>query len=119
MSRYFCSICGKVLLEEFTIGYICACCGNESCVSDDLLPEELEKFTNQDFNSAGYVKSDLEKYDRMPVEVAHRLLRAKWINSGCKWKFNDENEMPNDWGLEKAKQQLSNIDEDIDDYINR
>ncbi|MBM7616094.1 hypothetical protein [Alkaliphilus hydrothermalis] len=118
MEKFFCPICGNQLIEEFAIGDICSCCGNESCVDDDILSNELAKFNDEDFLIAGCNKSELKKLTRMPFEVAHRLLRAKWINDGCKWVFNSRNEKPNDWSLEKAKQQLSNINEDIDNYIN-
>jgi len=111
MNRFYCPICGKELVEEFAIGDICSCCGNESCVSDDILSDELIKFSNKDFACAGYNRRELEEYSVMPIKIAHKLLRANWINNGCIWKYNDLNEMPCNWSMDKAKEQLINIDE--------
>ena len=155
---YLCPICGNLLEDLFVSGIICPCCGNEAGFNDDILYEELGKFSNKDFEISKIKKEDLKKYDELeitrgkgiskeeakqilkkewekygaeidkeflhrymeqpiPKEIAYKLLRAKWINNGCKWKWNDKNEKPNDWSMEKAKEQLENINININDYL--
>lgn len=117
MDKHFCPICGNRLLDEFATGDICSCCGNESGFDDDILSEELVKFSDEDFTAAKLKKSELEKYPLMPLDIAYHLLRAKWIVQGCKWKYNMRNEKPDSWGIEEAEKQLKNIDVNINNYM--
>ncbi|SHK54311.1 hypothetical protein [Paramaledivibacter caminithermalis] len=119
MEKYYCPICGYELKEEFSIGIICPCCGNESGFEDDILFDELKEFSSKDFKVAKVDKDELirKSIEPIPIKIAYRLLRAKWINKGCKWTYNSKNERPKDWGIEKAKEQLKNIGVDIDNYL--
>lgn len=105
------------MLEEFATGEICPCCGNESGFDDHILAEELVKFSDEDFAAAKLKKSELEKYPLISLDIAYHLLRAKWIVQDCKWKYNMRNEKPGNWGIEKAEEQLKNIDVNINDYL--
>jgi hypothetical protein len=109
MEHYFCYICGNKLSDRFVAGEICSCCHNEAGFDDDILKSELDdKFIDVDFVQARINKKDLMQYEKIPVEIAYQLLRAKWINGGCIWHNKDK--QPDNWNLDKAKEQMKNCE---------
>lgn len=116
----YCPICGNKLEGPFARGDICNCCGNEARYDDDITFRELKRFTFKDFKMSRRGAKRFKPFDEaLPLDIAHDLLRAKWINNGCKWRYNSYGEKPVGWNLEMAKQQLRNINIDIEEYLSR
>ncbi|QUH27748.1 hypothetical protein [Vallitalea guaymasensis] len=111
MNKFYCPICGNQLVEAFSIGDICSCCGNE-CGCDERIIRELvdgtyDKITLDTLNNISYLTK----------EEAHEYLRKQWILQGLNWKYNDCNEKPEAWNFEMARKQLTNININLDDYL--
>ncbi|WXR60228.1 hypothetical protein WG909_07785 [Peptostreptococcaceae bacterium AGR-M142] len=118
----YCPVCGFKLIKELVPGSICDCCGYEYDVTDYITLEELEiskDYKNFILNSLQNKILDLNinKENVLPIDIVHEILRSKWIYYGCKWKWNDKNKKPKDWGIDRAKKQLQNINIDIDIYL--
>jgi len=123
MSEFYCPICGNVLKEEFAIGDICPCCGNESECDDHIDKWHIIKQDEEHYfsvlkevcelheNGKEVPKEKREYLDSMiyTKEEAWEILRKKWIDEGFKWKWNNKNEKPAGWNEEMAKCQLHNI----------
>lgn len=118
MKKHYCPICGNELESAYEIGDICPCCRNECDFSDDVLAEELVKFCDKDFESAGYDKHKLAAtYPDLPQKMARQLLRAQWINNQDESKLNIINKEMNNRSITRAEKQLRNINVDIHDYL--
>ncbi|MTI47654.1 MAG: hypothetical protein FH761_07415 [Firmicutes bacterium] len=65
MKKYFCPICGNSLDEEFSIGNICPCCGNESEFHDDISVEYLKRSNKLPIPS-GINISDYRDFEILP-----------------------------------------------------
>lgn len=117
MLVFYCPICGNVLKEEFAIGVICPCCGNESECDDHMEKWHLIKQDEERYYST--LKELCEKGEELSEEKreylnsmiytkeeAWEILRNRWIEEGFKWKFSNK---PNGWNEEMAKRQLQNI----------
>ncbi|MCY6485512.1 hypothetical protein OW763_14350 [Clostridium aestuarii] len=119
--KHFCPICGCYEPEnQFSIGEICPCCGNEIGCDDDIekpninqeqyfqmIQISIDSYENGK-EVPNHVKQFLEnaKYSE---DEAWEILRNKWIEKGCPWKYNFKGERPENWGIELAKLQLLNI----------
>lgn len=117
--KNYCPICGNLLPDNdtFARGEICLCCGNESGFEDDITQDELDQFDLSVLKSAHLTKEELMIYEVLPLQLAHKLLRAQWIVNGCHWKYGENPLNNGKWHLNNAKQNLLNINVNYDDYL--
>ena len=111
MQTSLCAICGWDFKEYYSIGDICACCGNEYDFSDCLFKEEiLEKYCSdrKKIHSIAPEIDDMDDEEEAPIDVTWRFLRLSWVKKGCPFKWAKHEGIEN-WTIEDAKKQLSVI----------
>lgn len=77
-NSFYCPVCGCVLKEKFSIGFICPCCGNER---EDL---DLEYYFKILFETRKLEESDKE----IPKEMIDYLQGATYVMENY-WKKVD------------------------------
>lgn len=118
----YCLVCGCSNDKELIPGMICSCCGYEYAVDDYITGEETYIYSGYSDVICEELRKKIQKLgiDKMkplPLNIVYEILRRIWINKGCIWLYGSKGRKPIGWNLDMAKQQLANIDVDIEQYL--
>lgn len=115
-----CPICGYDARKEIGCEDICACCATHLGLQDELKYEELKNIFD-DMEFIEYIFPDIKKYISkheeymlVDINIVRTLLRIKWVQNGCIFKYKKKWKR---WNKEIAEQQLKNIDVDVKEIL--